>query len=167
MESLKTRAQYKMCATCLGIKTNITGTMKVHVYIVLIPFQPTGKIVPYSYFHNKGFALKDISFDVDESFYRWLYSEMCKNGGRPVILKLDEWAWKTVFPAGDTLIRYSEENTVEMSDDFDTWFQQGKYKEVHTIILTNPYLYLVPFPVKPILLTMDANQGTFFSYKLS
>ena len=136
----------------------------MHIYIVLIPFIPLikSRSTPYSNYTYAGFMLKDIEFNVDEPFYRYLFGEMCQNGNRPVILKLDNWAWKTV--RGDPLIQYSNEEKGDVTHtQYEEWFEQGKYENT-TIRMTNPYLYLVPFPVDAILFNIkNTNTNTFLT----
>jgi hypothetical protein len=68
-------SKHKMGATFIGIKTNISGIFKLHIYILFFPFPKSECVVPYSNnFPNIYF--KDLCFDVDESFYLWIYEEM-------------------------------------------------------------------------------------------
>jgi hypothetical protein len=66
---------HKIGATFIGIKTNISGIYKLHIYILFFPFVHSEGVVPYSN-NLPNIYLKDICFNVDESFYFWLYEEM-------------------------------------------------------------------------------------------
>ena len=92
----------KMAATFIGIKTDISGVFKMHIYILFFPFPKSESVVPYSNsFPNIYF--KDLCFDVDESFYFWIYQEM-KNEKRIAILTLDSKIVKVVSGYGDVIL---------------------------------------------------------------
>jgi hypothetical protein len=144
---------HKMGATFIGIKTNITGILKLHIYILLFPFIKSEVIVPYSNdFPN--IYIKDICFYVDESFYVWIYEEM-KRQNSMVILSLESNIVKVVPRNGDTLIHIDnncKEKKEWMDLDYDAWYVKKIFNNIFTIKITNPYLYIVPFPVKPIII---------------
>ena len=87
-------SQYKMGATFIGIKTNITGSYKLHIYIILFPFIKNQSIVPYCY-NFSNIYLKDVCFDVDETFYLWAYDEMKKQESI-IIMSLESYVLKVV-----------------------------------------------------------------------
>lgn len=144
---------YKMGATCIGIKTNISGTLKLHIYILLFPFVKNETVVPYSNrFPNIFF--KDLCFDVGESFYFWVYQEM-KTQNSIVIMSLESNILKVVQGNGDTLIsidKVCNEKKEWMELDYEAWYTKQIFNNVFTIKIVNPYLYMVPFPVKPIII---------------
>lgn len=39
-----------------------------------------------------------------------------------------------------------------MELDYEAWYEKQTFNNVFTITITNPYLYMVPFPVKPIII---------------
>ena len=41
-------ASHKMAATFIGIKTNISGIFKLHIYILFFPFPTSEVVVPYT-----------------------------------------------------------------------------------------------------------------------
>jgi len=143
----------KMGATFLGIKTNITGEYKLHIYIILFPFMKQEGNCPYSSKYPNIF-LKDIYFHVDERFYVWVYEEMKKQNSM-VILSLNDSLLKVVDGFGDGIISLDKrcaEKKEWMDLDFDDWYEKKTFNNVFNIQIVNPYLYLVPFPVKPLLL---------------
>lgn len=146
-------SQHKIGATFIGIKTNISGTLKLHIYILLFPFIKSKIVVPYSNsFPNIYF--KDVCFDVDESFYLWIYEEMKKQNSI-VIMSLESKILKVVFGFGDALIsidKNCEEKKEWMDLEYEAWYEKKVFNNVFTIKIVNPYLYMVPFPVKPILI---------------
>ena len=96
-------AAHKMATTFIGIKTNISGILKLHIYILFFPFPKTEIVVPYCN-HFPNIYLKDLCFDVDESFYLWIYEEMKKQNSI-VIMSLDTKILKVVSRNGDALHR--------------------------------------------------------------
>jgi hypothetical protein len=146
-------SEHKIGATCIGIKTNISGIFKLHIYILLFPFIHSEKIVPYSNsFPNMYF--KDICLNVSESLYLWIYEEMRKQNSI-VILSLESNIIKVVPGSGDALINIHS-NCNEKKDwmdlDYEDWYEKKMFNNIFTIKIVNPFLYMVPFPVKPIII---------------
>jgi hypothetical protein len=129
-------------------------------------------VVPYiKSFPN--IYLKDICLEVDESFYVWIYEEMRKQNSL-VILSFDsnlftpfriedakpehvlnEKTCKVVPGYGDALINIDvncKETKEWMDLDYEAWLNKKTHYNVFTIQLVNPFLYMVPFPVKPIII---------------
>jgi hypothetical protein len=146
-------SQYKMGATFIGIKTNISGILKLHIYILFFPFRKSELVVPYSNsFPNLYF--KDICFDVDKSFYLWIYEEM-KRQNSIIIMSLDSNILKVVPRTGDALISVDincNEKKEWIDLEYEAWYEKKIFNNVFTIRIVNPYLYMVPFPVKPIII---------------
>ena len=146
-------SEHKMGATFIGIKTNISGNLKLHIYILLFPFIKSEGVVPYSNtFQNIYF--KDLCFDVGESFYLWLYEEMKKQNGI-VIMSLESYILKVVPGMGDALISIDincNEKKEWMELEYEAWYEKKTFNNIFTIKIVNPYLYMVPFPVKPIII---------------
>jgi len=144
---------HKMGATFIGIKTNISGVHKLHIYILFFPFPNSETVVPYSNtFPNLYF--KDLCFDVGVSFYLWIYEEM-KRQNSIVIMSLESNILKVVPGFGDALIsidKVCSEKKEWMELDYEAWYEKHTFNNVFTIKITNPYLYMVPFPVKPIVI---------------
>jgi hypothetical protein len=146
-------SEHKMGATFIGIKTNISGNLKLHIYILFFPFRNSEVVVPYSNsFPNIYF--KDICFDVDKSFYLWMYEEM-KRQNSLVIMTLESKILKVVPGTGDTLINVDincNEKKEWLNLDYKTWYENKIFNNIFTILIVNPFLYMVPFPVKPIVI---------------
>jgi hypothetical protein len=143
---------HKMGATVIGIRTNISGTLKLHTYVLLFPFIKNENIVPYSNHHPNVF-LQDVCFSVDESFYFWIYEEMKKQNSM-IVLSLESNCLKVVY-GGDTLITIDNICIHEkkwMDLEFGAWYANQSFQNIFTITMVHPYLYMVPFPVKPIIL---------------
>ena len=144
---------YKMGATFIGIKTNISGKIKLHIYILFFPFIKGEGRIPYS--HNIGnIYLKDMCFSVGESFYEWIYEEM-KRQNSIVIMTLESNILKVVPGFGDALIsidKNCKEKKEWMELDYEAWIAKNIFNNIFTITIVNPYLYMVPFPVKPIII---------------
>jgi hypothetical protein len=143
-------SQHKMGATFIGIKTNISGNFKLHIYILLFPFIKNEEIAPYSNsFPNIYF--KDLCFNVDESFYLWIYEEMKKQNSI-VIMSLESTILKVVN--GNDVLISIDKNCNEKKEwndlEFDDWYEKKIFNNIFTIKIINPYLYMVPFPLKPI-----------------
>jgi hypothetical protein len=145
-------SQYKMGATFIGIKTNITGSYKLHIYIILFPFIKNQSIVPYCY-NFSNIYLKDVCFDVDETFYLWAYDEMKKQESI-IIMSLESYVLKVV--SGCDLLICIDKNCNEKKEwmelEYKDWYTKNLFNNVFTITITNPYLYMVPFPVSPIII---------------
>jgi len=142
-------SQHKMGATFIGIKTNISGNLKLHIYILLFPFRKNETVIPYSN-SIPNIYFKDLCFDVCESFYLWLYEEMKKQNSI-VIMSLESNILKVI--RGDALINiYTNCNEKKewMELEYEAWYEKKIFNNVFTIKIVNPYLYMVPFPVKPI-----------------
>lgn len=146
-------ASHKMAATFIGIKTNISGTLKLHIYILLFPFPQNDQVVPYSDCLPNVY-MKDICFSVDKSFYLWLYEEMKKQNSI-VIMTIDSYILKVLEGKGDTVLNI-DNNCNELKDwtklNYIEWYEKQTFHNVFTIKITNPFLYMVPFPVKPIII---------------
>ena len=146
-------SQYKMGATFIGIKTNISGIYKLHIYILFFPFPYSEVVVPYcNSFPNIYF--KDLCFNVDESFYLWIYEEM-KRQNSMVIMSLESNILKVVSGFGDALISIDKKcNEAKdwMDLEYEAWYEKKIFNNVFTIKIINPYLHMVPFPVKPIII---------------
>ena len=146
---------HKMGATFIGIKTNISGNLKLHIYILFFPFVKSDTVVPYPYSSNlSNIFLKDICFNVDESFYLWIYNEM-KILNSIVIMSLESYILRVIPKTGDALINIDincKEEKEWLNLDYETWYEKSIFNNVFTIKIINPYLYMVPFPVKPIFI---------------
>jgi hypothetical protein len=146
-------SKHKMGATFIGIKTNISGIYKLHFYILFFPFINSDILVPYIN-TIPNLYLKDFSFDVDESFYLWIYQEMKKQNSM-VIMSLESNIFKVVQGFGDAIINI-DNNCIEQKEwmnlEYEEWMEKQTFNNVFTITLTNPFLYMVPFPVKPIII---------------
>jgi hypothetical protein len=158
---------HKMGATVIGIRTNISGTLKLHTYVLLFPFMKNESIVPYTTPHPNIFV-QDICFHVDEPFYSWLYEEM-KRQNSMIILSLESDVLK-VLPRGDALITMDCANEKGMEfglefEQFEQWYQAQPFPKICNITIAHPYLYMVPFPVKPILIQTKRNyNGNFITF---
>jgi len=146
-------ASHKIGATFIGIKTNISGSLKLHIYILLFPFVKTDVVVPYcNTFPDMYF--KDVCFYVDEFFYLWIYEEM-KRQNSIVILSLESKIVKVVPGNGDVIIqvdRNCNEKKEWMELEYEAWYAKQSFHNIFTIKIVNPYLYRVPFPLKPIII---------------
>ena len=155
---------HKMGATIIGIKTNISGILKLHTYVLLFPFIKNENIVPYPT-HHPNIFLQDICFHVDESFYLWIYEEMKKQNSM-VILSLESNSLKVIH-GGDTLITIDNNCIHEkkwMDLEFEEWYANQSFQNIFTVTMVHPYLYMVPFPVKAILLQTKRNyNGNFIT----
>jgi hypothetical protein len=145
-------SEQKIGATFIGIKTNISGNLKLHIYILFFPFVKSEINVPYcNNFPNLYF--KDLCLDVSKSFYYWIYEEM-KIQNSIVILSLESKIFKVVSGSGDALIsiyKNCSEKKEWMDLEYEAWYEKKTFDNVFTIKIINPYLYMVPFPVKPII----------------
>ena len=144
---------HKLGATFIGIKTNISGTLKLHIYILLFPFLKSEVVVPYcNNFPNMYF--KDLCCDVSESFYYWIYEEM-RIQNSMIIMSLESNIFKIVPGFGDALISIDKncnETKEWMHLEYEEWYQKKTFNNVFNINIVNPFLYMVPFPVKPIII---------------
>ena len=155
---------HKMGATVIGIKTNISGTLKLHTYVLLFPFMKKETITPYPT-HHPNIFLQDICVHVDEPFYSWIYEEM-KRQNSMIILSLESEVLK-VLQWGDALITIDSHCTNEkkwMELEFEAWYQNQTFQNKFTITIVHPDLYMVPFPVKPIMAQTKQNyNGNFIT----
>ena len=143
----------KMGATIIGIKTNISGNFKLHIYIFLFPFIKSDNVVPYTN-SCPNIYFKDLCLDVDESFYLWTYNEMKKQNSI-VIMSLDDYILKVVPVNCDALITIDincKEKKEWMELEYKEWYEKNQFNNIFTVKIINPFLYMVPFPVKPIII---------------
>ena len=142
----------KIIATFVGIKTNISGVLKLHTYIFLSPF-PEKEIYPYlQYYPN--IYMKDVCFMVDEDFYLWVYTEM-RRLQRMIVMfvEFNTQNFKIMEGNNDLIITLSNkcnEQKEWMQLSFEEWMENNSFNNIFSIIITNPYHYVVPFPVRPI-----------------
>ena len=120
---------------------------------MLFPFINSNILVPYTN-SIPNLYIKDISFDVNESFYFWIYHEMKKQNSM-VILSFESNIFKVVEGFGDAIISINK-NCNEQKEwinlEYEEWMEKQTFNNVFTIILSNPFLYMVPFPVKQIII---------------
>lgn len=153
--NISKQAKYSMSATFIGIKSNISGTNKLHLYIILFPFTNSRNFGSYSQFSEKTIYLTDISFYVDYSFYFWLFEEMKKQNSIIIMeMGLNDYSLKVI--SNDLLI-YVNKFKEPLNIDFEEWYEKGIFDADFIIKITNPYLYLVPFPVEPIFFKTTLN----------
>ena len=72
-----------------------------------------------------------------------------------VILTLESNIFKVFSGISDLLIeidKYSNEKKEWLDLEYEEWYKNNLFNNVFTIKITNPYLYMVPFPVKPIMI---------------
>ena len=150
-------------ATILGIKTNISGIFKLHIYILLFPFKSWKQEISPYYNSFPNIYLKDIYFHVDDCFYQWMYEEMKKQNSI-VIMSLDDNILKVVEGFGDPIISIDKtcnEKKEWMELEFKEWYEKQTFNNIFTINITNPYLYTVPFPVKSIYLKTERRLNNY------
>lgn len=161
--NIHVESKYNVGATFIGIKTNITGTNKLHIYILLFPFVRDEPFEPYSDFTDKNIYLTDISFSVDKSFYEWMFSVMERQTSIVMMkINLDDFSLQVV--TSDLLIKKikdNKDNNELYNLSFEEWYEKGIFNDLFTIEITNPFLYLVPFPVKPIFFTAHTKSNKF------
>jgi hypothetical protein len=61
---------------------------------------------------------------------------------------------KVVSGSGDALIiidKTCNEKKEWMELEYDVWLKKSQFNNIFIIKMVNPYLYMVPFPVKPII----------------
>jgi hypothetical protein len=155
-------ASHKIGATFIGIKTNITGHLKLHIYILIFPFIKNESVVPYSY-RYPNIYFKDLCLDVDESFYLWIYDEM-KRQNSIVIMSLESNILKVVNGNSDLIISIDKncnEKKEWMFLEYEEWYEKKAFDNKFTLKLINPYLYMVPFPVKQITIQNIRNENNY------
>ena len=163
--NISTPSEHKVGATFIGINTNISGKNELHIYICLFPFANAEGNVPYTSIHPN-ILLKDITFSVDENFYIWMYEEMRKQKSI-IIMKLEYNILKVVEGFGDVLLNIDKncnENKIWLDLEFKDWYEKKTFNNTFTIQIINPYLYMVPFPVKPIFLKTIRQNNNFITF---
>jgi len=160
---------YKMFSTYISFNSNISGTNKTYRFVIFYPFQmkdefgTNSEIIPYSSINNiQNIYMKDFCYSVDKSFYEWLYDEMRKTKNIVIAeINDDEISWKI---STNKILIYSDNfsilnNNEYFNQTFDEWYENGSFKANFNITIINPYLYSVPFPVKPLLFSF--NQSSY------
>lgn len=154
--NLSKHSLHKMGATFIGIKSNISGELKIYIYVLFFPFTKNNGGIPYCN-NLSNIYFKDVNFNVDESFYLWIYEEMNKQNSI-VMMSLEEMKFKIVTGSNNLLISINK-ITNRFNLEYSEWYNKEIFNEVFVIEIINPYLYLVPFPVKPIKLQTGINMN--------
>jgi hypothetical protein len=150
----------KIGATFIGIKTNMSGKLKLHTYVLLTPFvQQNG--IPYcpgcSNVH-----LKDIVFNVPVAFFKWLYKSMNDTQGMVLLeFESDKCKWERASNFMIQLSNNCAEPKLWLTQEFDSWFENKQFNNIFTITLINPYMYMVPFPMNPIIMKSSPKSNNF------
>jgi hypothetical protein len=72
-----------------------------------------------------------------------------------VIMSLESYILRVVPGNGDALISIDKncnEKKEWMDLEYEAWYEKKIFNNIFTIKITNPYLYMVPFPIKPIII---------------
>ena len=171
--NIKTASKHYVNATFIGIKTNISGKNKLHIYILLFPFGRKENFTPYDDYTPQNIYIKDVSFGVDITFYRWMYTEIKQNNNIVMLeLSLSEYSFTAVH--SDALIRKTrfsekggkfENSEIITTEEFEEWYETATFKHPFLIEITNPYLYMVPFPVKSLYFKTESHSNTLLNFQ--
>jgi hypothetical protein len=82
-----------------------------------------------------------------------MYENMKKQKSM-VIMTLENNILKKVSNTGDLLINIRDCNEPKewMTLAYDAWIEKHVFNNVFTLNIINPYLYMVPFPLRPIII---------------
>ena len=72
-----------------------------------------------------------------------------------VVMSLESKILKVIAATGDALLSIDincDEKKEWMELDYQAWYDKNIFNNVFTIKIVNPFLYIVPFPVKPIII---------------
>jgi hypothetical protein len=166
--NISTKSEHKVGVTFIGIRTNISGKTKLHIYMLLFPFMTQNEVTPYP---NKvqNLYLEDIHLSVDYSFYLWMYAEMQKQNSI-VIMSYEDNIFKVVNGTCDLLVNINNscnEQKEWMELGFEEWYKTHHFNNIFTITITNPHLYMVPFPVKPITVKTQRRLYNYCDFYIS
>jgi len=85
-----------------------------------------------------------------------------------VIMSLESKIVTVVQGKGDALInidRNCSEKKEWMELEYEAWYTKKSFNNVFTIKIVNPYLYMVPFPVKPIIIHTLKRMNNYIEIK--
>jgi hypothetical protein len=155
-------SEYNVGATFIGIKTNISGIFKTHIYVLLFPFIKFDSVVPYTK-KLPNIFIKDVILDVNKTFYLWMYNKL-KTHNSIIILTLDDNCFKVFNGFSDIILnidKICDEEKEWNNSSYIEWYKKSKFNNEFTITLKNPYLYNVPFPVEPITIKTSHTHCNF------
>jgi len=180
-ENITKTAKYYVGFTFISIKTNaLYGKYEWYKYFIIFPFLHNLDVSSYVNvdLDNSNIRIKDICTEVDESFYRFIHSEMLQRENFLIgkISQEYEVCWSLTNDRIITIInknnQHSKQNML-IHSNFDEWYENGKiYPSDYIVKVENPYTYLVPFPVKPIFFKIvlynenGTNNATTYRYYL-
>jgi hypothetical protein len=154
-------AKYKVGFTFISIKTNIyDGKYNWHKYFIIFPFKQNNTCA-YPDLNNSKIIIKDICLNVDESFYKFIHSEMVNKANFLIgkICKANEVKWNLTNERIITIINKNNLHSLKnmlVHSNFEEWYENGKiYISDYIVKVENPYTNLVPFPVKPIFFNIN------------
>ena len=90
-----------------------------------------------------------------DTFFAIIRTEEMKRQNSIVIMSLESNILKVVPGTGDALINIDincNEKKEWMDLEYEAWCEKNIFNNIFTIKIINPYLYMVPFPVKPIII---------------
>lgn len=154
----------KIGATFIGIKTNVSGKLKMHTYVLLTPFVVQENELPYSHTHSNVY-LKDMVFNTTVTIFKWLFKKMNDTHGM-VMLECASDIWTIASNFLLQLTNNCAEPKLWLTQDFETWFENKQFNNVFTITIPNPYLYMVPFPMNPIIIHTSPKSNHFVDVQL-
>jgi hypothetical protein len=154
---------HKVSGTYISIYSNISGELKTHRYFLLYPFDkktyPRKEEAVYDYEYdnpimpyqkeNPYIFMKDFYFYADILFYRWMFDRMIIGQNKPIFASLNEdnIGWK--ITSGDLRVSIiSFESDFDKYENFDEWYKTEECNINFELEITNPFLYIVPFPVR-------------------
>jgi hypothetical protein len=160
--SIKSKV-HKVSGTYISIYSNISGKLKTHRYFFLYPFDKKtyprkedaffdydydDPIYPYKK-ENPHIFMKDFYFYADILFYRWMFDTMSFGQKKPIFASINEdnLGWK--ITSSDCIINtLSFESDFDKYKDFEEWYKTEDCNINFDLEITNPFLYMVPFPVR-------------------
>jgi hypothetical protein len=84
-----------------------------------------------------------------------------------IVMKLEYNILKVVEGFGDVLLNIDKncnENKIWLDLEFKDWYERKTFNNTFTIQIINPYLYMVPFPVKAIILKTIRQNNNFITF---
>lgn len=133
----------------ISIKTKISGSLKAHIFILILPFVDDciSKYISEFFGKYKSLHLEQFSLNINKSFYKFVYEEMEKTKFLPIVNLNHDFTWN--MNNHFLFIHTKNNNNTDDITTFNEWYKNNGFFEIQKFELTiiNPDTYCVPFPL--------------------
>jgi hypothetical protein len=127
------------------------GLLQPETYIIFLPFFDFYKFE--SYRNTPYLYIERFTMNVSDVFYKWVFENKTNVIGKITNKKICSWEIFT----GDLNMNIIENRISNETENFEEWFEKKINKNNIKLMIKNPMIYRVPFPVKDIEITITNN----------